>query len=253
MRVVAVLPQRKSPSCCLAAIVSYVGARSPGRKINLDFLMFQRSMRSRASIGHDSCQATRGTFPLWGTSADIDRRKTLVTREPCCTWALRTGGARGRTSGCLSPSTKNELGVHRAYAIRHVYLRRHGLMHYRLASRGYKQWCTALPQLAYSCSRKSSVGSASYESRANAPFGPARYQRPASLGSARGEGPGARPCPWWVRRAGGGLLYRISIRTQMFLTSDYMNRCQQPLSLCVSSAPSRHPADDGGSTSRAPC
>ena len=102
-------------------------------------------------------------------------------------------------------------------------------------------------------SRKSSAGSASYESRANAPFGPARCQRPASLGSSRGEGPGARPCPWWVRRAGGGLLYRISIRTQDFFTSIYMNRCQQPLSLCVSSAPSGPPADEGGSTSRAPC
>ena len=38
------------------------------------------------------------------------------------------------------------------------------------------------------CSRKSAVGSASYASRANARFGPARCQRPASLGSSRGRG-----------------------------------------------------------------
>ena len=84
---------------------------------------------------------------------------------------------------------KNERGVHRAYAIRHVYLRRHGLMHYRLASRGI---ITMVHAAALQYSRKSAVGSASYASRAKAPFGSARCQRPASLGSSRGEGPGAR-------------------------------------------------------------
>ena len=49
----------------MTVIVSYVGARAPGRKISLDFLVFQRSRRTRANIGHDNCNATRGTFPLW--------------------------------------------------------------------------------------------------------------------------------------------------------------------------------------------
>ena len=60
-----VISQRKSPSCCVAVIVSYVGARAPGplehQKIQADF----SSRRARANIGYDNCHATQGTFPLW--------------------------------------------------------------------------------------------------------------------------------------------------------------------------------------------
>ena len=60
-----VIPQRKSPAWWVTVIVSYVGARSPGplehQKIQADF----SSRRTRANIGHDNCNATRGTFPLW--------------------------------------------------------------------------------------------------------------------------------------------------------------------------------------------